>query len=227
MSEPVTLNFISVSRRAAQIPELKAAIKTGELTVSKARKITSVITPESQSTWISKAINLTSRALEKEVAKVLPQELTPERTKYVREDRVNLNFGLKEEFFKKLKRIQDLESQRRSKAVSIEETLNAMIELYLEKKDPLEKARRNINAHAPVPGHRDEKSKMEESNKRKPFRAQLRHQVNLRDSGKCAQEGCDQQRWLDIHHIIPVSQGGQNTLGNLTTLCRGHHKMEH
>jgi hypothetical protein len=61
MSEPVTLNFIAVSRRATQVPELKAAIETGELTVSAARKITSVITPSSQSDWISKAINLTSR----------------------------------------------------------------------------------------------------------------------------------------------------------------------
>ncbi len=240
MSEPVTLNFIAVSRRATQIPELKAAIETGELTVSTARKITSVITPESQSDWISKAINLTSRALEKEVARVLPQALAPEKIKYVREDRVNLNLGLAEEVYKKLKRVQDLEAQRQSKVVNLEETLKTMIDLYLEKKDPVEKARRNINASAPVPGHVDnfgtshseiknsEKNKSGTEKKRRILiPMQLRHQINLRDQGKCSHENCDQQRWLEIHHVIPVSQGGQNTLDNLKTLCSGHHKMQH
>jgi hypothetical protein len=32
-TEAVTLNFTAVSRRAGQVPELKAAIKTGKLTV--------------------------------------------------------------------------------------------------------------------------------------------------------------------------------------------------
>ncbi len=224
MSEPVTLNFIAVSRRSVQIPELKAAIEAGDLTVSTARKITSVITPESQSAWILKAINLTSRALEREVAKVLPQALTPERAKYVRVDRININFGLTEEFYKKLKRIQDLESQRLSRAVNFEETLNAMIDLYLEKKDPVEKAKRNINPRAPVP---ENVIKSQGADKRRPITAKIRHEVNLRDRGKCTHVDCDQQRWLDIHHIIPVSQGGQNSLENLRTLCSGHHKMEH
>jgi 5-methylcytosine-specific restriction endonuclease McrA len=63
--------------------------------------------------------------------------------------------------------------------------------------------------------------------RRKPLATQVRHQVNLRDQGKCDRENCEEQRWLDIHHIIPVNQGGQNTLENLRTLCRGHHKLEH
>jgi hypothetical protein len=84
------------------------------------------------------------------VAKVSPQVLTPEKAKYVAENRMNINFGLSEESYKKLKRVQDLESQRLSKAASLEETVEAMIGLYLEKKDPLEKAKRNINALAPV-----------------------------------------------------------------------------
>ncbi|MEK6579180.1 MAG: HNH endonuclease signature motif containing protein [Bdellovibrionota bacterium] len=27
--------------------------------------------------------------------------------------------------------------------------------------------------------------------------------------------------------MIPVSQGGPNSIGNLTTLCSGHHKSVH
>ena len=291
LSESVTLNFIAVSRRAVQLPELKAAIDTGDLTISKARKITSVITPETQSSWISKAINLSSRALEKEVAKVQPQVLTPEKAKYVTETRVNINFGLSEEFYKKLKRIQDLESQRLSRAVSLEEAQEVMIDLYLERKDPVKKAKRNVGKTKKdcpkpdehVPGHIDNfsdeianptakpqatsatKASAQNSNQvtnslekppaktstktsdqviksleepgaeniqkpftsRTPIPSQLRHQVNLRDQGKCSEPGCNQERWLETHHIIPVSQGGQNTLENLKTLCFSHHKLEH
>ncbi|MBI2605974.1 MAG: HNH endonuclease [Deltaproteobacteria bacterium] len=38
---------------------------------------------------------------------------------------------------------------------------------------------------------------------------------------------CEQKRWLQVHHIKPVSLGGGNTLENLTTLCSGHHRMRH
>jgi len=31
----------------------------------------------------------------------------------------------------------------------------------------------------------------------------------------------------DIHHIVPVSQGGTNTLCNIIVLCPNHHRMVH
>ncbi|MCC7405858.1 MAG: hypothetical protein IT288_15770, partial [Bdellovibrionales bacterium] len=46
LSEGVAYNLINVGRAAREIPELKTAIASGALSVSKARKITSVLTRE-------------------------------------------------------------------------------------------------------------------------------------------------------------------------------------
>jgi hypothetical protein len=67
---------------------------------------------------------------------------------------------------------------------------------------------------------------------RQPIPAAILHAVNLRDQRKCTYinplgRPCGQTRWVEVHHVIPVSHGGQNTLDNLVTLCSGHHKIVH
>jgi hypothetical protein len=62
--------------------------------------------------------------------------------------------------------------------------------------------------------------------------ASLLHQVNFRDQRRCQHtlpdgKRCNQSRWVEVHHLKPVSQGGKNTLENLTTLCWAHHRYAH
>ena len=68
--------------------------------------------------------------------------------------------------------------------------------------------------------------------KRKALPAHLKHQVYLNNNGQCAstdKEGkrCVSRRFLEIHHIQPLSRGGLDEIDNLTLLCSGHHKAEH
>ncbi|MGE3973594.1 MAG: HNH endonuclease [Bdellovibrionales bacterium] len=210
LSDNVAYNFITVARKAKEVPKMKQEIQSGNLTVSKARKISSVITPSNQDQWLKMAIELPQKKLEQQVAKVSPREATPERIKFVSEDRLNLQMGISERLQHKLKRAQELESQRQKKHVSLEETLEAMLDLYLEKKDPVPKAEKlQHRANFPV----------------------LRR-VQLRDQGQCTHrnhqgERCSERKWIDTHHIVPKSKGGQDTFENLTTLCKGHHRLEH
>lgn len=48
--------------------------------------------------------------------------------------------------------------------------------------------------------------------------------VRVRDGHRCTRCGTTEN--LTVDHIIPHSQGGQSTFSNLTTLCRGCHKMK-
>ena len=67
--------------------------------------------------------------------------------------------------------------------------------------------------------------------KRKPIPAEVKHAVNLRDQGQCTfhfkGKRCEGRRFLHIHHRIPVSRGGKNTVENLMRLCLRHHALVH
>jgi len=52
----------------------------------------------------------------------------------------------------------------------------------------------------------------------------VRRLVLGRDEG-CVVDGCDSTYRLEVHHIIPRSQGGTHDLENLTTLCWWHHHV--
>jgi 5-methylcytosine-specific restriction endonuclease McrA len=210
LSESVAFNFIVVAGKAKEVPELKQAIQSGHLSVSKARKITAVLTKENQNTWLKMAIEMPQKKLEQQVAQACPKEATPEKLKFVSGDRLNLKMGISEMIHQKLKRAQDLESQRRKTAVSLEETLESLLDVYLEKHDPVKsserlKTRKNLA---------------------------VARQVDLRDCGQCTYTDslgirCAERRWLHSHHIIPKSKGGPDTAKNLTTLCSGHHRLIH
>jgi hypothetical protein len=55
----------------------------------------------------------------------------------------------------------------------------------------------------------------------------LRRAVIARDR-HCQHPGCRRPaKWCDVDHILPWSQGGETTLGNLQLLCRYHHRLKH
>jgi hypothetical protein len=227
LSESVAFNLITIARKAKEIPELKTEIRSGAITVSNARKIVPVLNTQNKTEWLIKAKTLSNRQLEKEVVKIRPMEATPERARYVAPERVKLELGLSEKDMLALRKVQDLMSQKSQRAVSLEETISVMTQDYLKKQDPVEKAKRQVIRKSPVtlqvaqpPGQRHAISK------------HILHQVNLRDQRRCSHEymsgkRCNQRRWLDIHHKIPVNSGGPNTLENLTTLCSAHHQFVH
>jgi hypothetical protein len=148
LSESVAYGLITVARKSVEVPELKIAIEQGELSLSQAKRVTSVITNENAGELIEKAQTLTQRQLEREVARINPKIATPECTRYVNEERVEIRVCVSEAVMKKIKRAQDLESQRTSSACNLEVNLEAIVDLYLEKRDPVKKAQRILDKAA-------------------------------------------------------------------------------
>ena len=158
LSKDVAAIFINVARKTRELPSLKAEIKQGNITVSKARRMTSVINTHNQENWLNLARTCSKAQLEKEVAKVHPKQAVLTKTKYIhaeleikdkavikcleKEVRVQLQVGISEELMLKLRRVQDVLSQKRRQPIDLETALEIITETYLQKEDPLRKAKR-------------------------------------------------------------------------------------
>ena len=221
LSDGIAYALMQVSRKSVKVPELKTAVESGQVSLSKASRIASILTPDNQETWIDKAKTLPKSKLEREIAREFPQIAPPERVKPINENQMTMTVTISAELFEQLKRIQDLESSRQKKSVSLEAAIQAAVATHLHKHDPLEKAKRS--KHSTLPG--------QGSQGRVAIPVATKHQVALRDGSQCTAQTphgrCTQRRWLDTHHIIEVAHGGANDLANLKTLCSAHHRMHH
>jgi hypothetical protein len=246
----VASNISAVVRKSYDVPQLKNKVVSGEISLSKARKLTPVINRGNQDQWISLARSKTQKQIEREVALAQPKSAILEKTQYVPIDtmikekvqikrdlaRMKLELGVSEKLMLKLRRCQDLESQRQKKSINLEECLEALTQLYLEKKDPIKKAQRQMAKgklqEEPVPQSQPILSVSDRSTRRTRLPAKVKHQVQLRDHGQCTHiddkgRRCSSRRYLEIHHQKPLSHGGDNSLQNLRLLCSGHHKVHH
>ena len=55
----------------------------------------------------------------------------------------------------------------------------------------------------------------------------VRRRVLHRDHRCCSVPGCGNTRFVDLHHLIPRSEGGKHTADVLITLCGVHHRAVH
>ncbi len=225
LSENTAYHFISIARKCIDIPLLKEKIQKQEISISNARLIIPILTQENQDKWLYAAQTLSKRELEREVARENPKQLTPERIRYVTADRLEMKIGISDELRRKLSHAQDLISSRLKKHVNLEEMLEFMTEYYIENEDPMRSAARSIKLKRPS-------THATSSPLSRYLPIHLRHQLTLRDQAQCtfldpSGQRCRDRRWIEFHHLKPLSQGGTHDLENLTTLCRGHHQMLH
>src|SRR6185369_106419 len=148
LGEQRAYTFILVSRKSAKISQFQEALRSGKLTLSKAKKITSVITPENAEHWLSKANVMSQRQLERAVAKVNPKLSVEEGFRFISENILEFKAALGVETEQKMRRVQDILCQSQGKAISWEETLGAMAQLFLERRDPVSKAERILKRQA-------------------------------------------------------------------------------
>ena len=218
--------FSRVASKAIAVPELRRAVASGELSISKARRIVGVINPENSLEWIEAAKSLKQRQLERKISEESPRRKVFEGIVPLSEELSKLTVVISVEEEERLERVKDLVTQSQQKPASYQEAVVTAIDLYLEKKDPVQKAERALRTSIP------RKVGKKRYGKRAPIPAHIKHKVHARDGFRCTsvdKDGnrCKREGLLQLHHIILVSQNGPNTVENLTTRCYWHHKIEH
>ena len=206
----------SVMQACREFSALTKALEEKKLSVCKASRLVSVLSADNAQSLIEMACRSSWRAIEAEVAKIKPRKPKP-RVRVLSEDLVEVSFRVSRSVHAKLQRVE---------ALAKAEVLETCLDLYLDRFDPVRKAER---ARLSV---RTEKQKPEAHRGRHPLTAAQRHAVFRRDQGRCTHvdaqgKRCDSERYVQIHHIHPVSQGGGNEPENLTTLCSFHHDLVH
>src|SRR5690606_18227479 len=121
-----TETLIRVLRKSQDVPELKKAVQTGQINLSAARKICSVINRKNQSEWIQKAHELPQKALEIEIVKENPKAKIADKLKPMAPEVVELHCCVSGKTEKLIRRVQDLESKRQGRNVSLEDILHEM-----------------------------------------------------------------------------------------------------
>jgi hypothetical protein len=76
--------------------------------------------------------------------------------------------------------------------------------------------------------YREEDGRITGIGRRSPtVAAWMRRAVVVRDGEVCSFPGCGRTRYLECHHIVPVSKGGETVLDNLVLVCWEHHSLVH
>jgi 5-methylcytosine-specific restriction endonuclease McrA len=225
LSREQSYYFKSVAEKDA-VPEIQNAVVQGDLSLSQARRIVTVLTPENKEEWIGKAKVLSQDQLEREVSAVNPRARPKERIKPVAKDLAELKgVCLTPEAEENVRVLLELLSQRKQKAATLSEVIDWATKVCRDKFDPERKAKRSLKRKS-VSG------KPEGKLGRHPILDSVKHQVVSKKGFQCWHVGtdghrCEEKRWIDFHHIIEVWLGGLNTVDNLELLCDRHHRVKH
>jgi hypothetical protein len=175
--------YVSLAKATRDYKKLEVALDKNEVTPSKAARVLSVIELENEQEWVLKASRLSKAQLEKEVARLNPKKVRGERSEYLTPDVIELKIPVKEEVYKLLVRAQDLLSDSKGQAATMEEVFEHLAHEYLKKRDPLKKAKRRAEKR----GFNDSASSpaQDQWGHRFPIPSEVIHQVHLRDERRC------------------------------------------
>lgn len=233
LSEGAAQRRIQAMRLVRDVPEAKASLESGRLSLSNAAKVQSFRQAEKKlgrrpdaRTLVSRVENLSQRECEKTLFEISPKALPRERERIVSasEER-ELKLVVSPALYEKLQKLRGLLAHAKPEA-SYAELLEHLADAELarmEKKRGLDQEPSEaITAAAAVEGER-----RLPAGRRVHLPAAVQRAVWARAGGRCEVEGggarrCSSQYRLEIDHIRPLALGGENTLSNLRLACREH-----
>jgi len=242
---------LRVANKLFELPVLAEAFREGELSFSALKELTRIVVPETEEVWRAAATGKTAREVERMVSG-LKEGVSPGDRPDPKLEKFRITFEVDGEAFAlwRAKRIA-LENERGQrmtdsevvKAVSRVDragdgtptpTLHAVTTCRVCAQSSLvaggivtplgEATRERLLCDSADVGDLESND-----TQRLTFDipAAIRRRALIRDRFACTVPGCTSCRNIDLHHIVFRSHGGDHTMGNLTTVCDGHHTEAH
>jgi hypothetical protein len=249
--------LISLARKSKDVPSLARALKYETISAAKAARVVSIITNKNADELIEFAKTHTKREIEFEVARRNPraaiERVRPVSEDRVE---VTISMSKTEyENLVRVQSLEARHNSRVNMSESVTAAITTYLfyrdpvakaqrnagklcpgragEDNARDSDNLEK-KESLRAEASDSASTAEQSSRHQGqfSQRKPLTAAQRHAANFVSKGKCTYvfpdgSRCNQDRFVDIHHIVEVSRGGTNHPDNLRALCRFHHDLIH
>jgi len=242
---------LRVANKLFELPVLAEAFREGELSFSALKELTRIVVPETEEVWREAAAGKTAREVERMVSG-LREGAPPGDRPDPKLERHRIWFDVDGETHAlwRAKRIA-LDNERGQRMTDIEvvraisrtehtgdgtpsPTLHAVTTCRVCKQSSLvaggiltplsEASRERLLCDSADAGDLESND-----TQRLTFDipAAIRRRVLIRDRFACTVPGCTSCRNIDLHHIKFRSHGGGHTMGNLTTVCGGHHVEAH
>lgn len=255
LDESIAYPMITVARRAREIPQLQRSLKENKLSVVKANRIVGTLTAENATRLVGFAETNSTAEINREVARQrkfqgLPVKLRTlkvsdetlvkvKRGSALMKSGTDLDAAINIAFEEYLERHDPVRKAKRAldrrnlgRTMANRETSKNTIERPASHENG---GKVDVTAENPIQGASTPSTAnfcLYRNLQRKPLTAEEKHQVFARDGGQCTHRHpdgsrCENEKFLHIHHIKPVSQGGTNDPENLTTLCFFHHDLAH
>lgn len=146
LTEHQAYQYITVARKCIDVPELMVALEDQRITVSKARKLSSVIAPENQESWIQLASTHSQKDLEKAVRAQCPLPPVRDHLQVLSKDEVKLQATIDRETTQMLERVIEIlgEQAQFGRRININDSLKTVCGEYLKKYDPVKRAERAL-----------------------------------------------------------------------------------
>ena len=233
LSEHSAYNRIEAARASMSFPSILERLEDGSLTLSAVRLLAPVLTPDNVGRLIDAAQHQSKRDIEVLVAAERPKpdaptivrRLPPPPNHLERDacvplapERYKIQFTASAEFHARLRRAQTL-LRHAVPDGDPSEILSRGLQLlltHLEKHKAAQTVRPGAPRSATV--------------RTRHIPAAVKREVWKRDGARCAFVGatgrCNEEAFLEYHHVVPFAEGGAATTANIELRCRAHNAYE-
>ncbi len=192
------------------LPEVKEKLDNGSIsltTLARANKVLNTKSISEKRNLILELENKPTREVDKILAREWPHESkTPGPAKrYVKNSTVRITLEFSEEEFNRVERLKALKSHQ---VIDLKSLITLLVDKELEKYN------------------RTSKLSSQSTNPRQ-IKLSVKNHLLQKANYKCQYPGCEQDHFLQIDHIISVSQGGGNDTSNLQVLCQAHNQFKY